>query len=189
MISSSFGGSSGFNLPRVTGARFRIASCTMDAVLPGNAIRPVAISQRTAPKENKSVRVSSSSPRACSGDHIGLSAYYGAGVGRQFLFLLCCDGDIRNIDTFGSTRELRQTEIKNLRVITFGNEYVRWFDIPVNDALSMGGCERLGNLDSQVEHLFCRQRSVGNVVFQGFKVRPSRNSVAMNCWPSCSPMS
>jgi hypothetical protein len=37
-------------------------------VLPTKGWRPVAISYKTAPKENRSVRASISSPRACSGD-------------------------------------------------------------------------------------------------------------------------
>ena len=50
------------------GARFRMASKITADVLPVKGWRPVDISYKTAPKENRSVRVSSSSPRACSGD-------------------------------------------------------------------------------------------------------------------------
>jgi hypothetical protein len=40
----------------------------MAEVFPENAGNPVAISYSTAPNENRSVRASSSSPAACSGD-------------------------------------------------------------------------------------------------------------------------
>ena len=50
------------------------------------------------------------------------------------------------------------------------NEYVRGFDIPMNDAFSMGGFERLGNLDSQVQHFLNRQRLVGNDMLQSLAV-------------------
>ena len=50
------------------GVRFRTASKMIAEVPPEKACRPVAISYSTTPKENKSVRASTSSPRACSGD-------------------------------------------------------------------------------------------------------------------------
>ena len=40
----------------------------MAAVAPANARRPVLISYSTKPNEKRSLRVSSFSPRACSGD-------------------------------------------------------------------------------------------------------------------------
>src|SRR5439155_18709817 len=67
-ISSSFGGSWGLSSNGATGARWRIASNTAALVGPENAGRPVAISYRTIPRENRSVRRSNSSPMACSGD-------------------------------------------------------------------------------------------------------------------------
>ena len=50
------------------GALFKIASKITAEVAPPNAGPPVAISYSTAPKLNRSVRASSSFPRACSGD-------------------------------------------------------------------------------------------------------------------------
>ena len=54
--------------PATVGALCRIASNTIADVFPENADSPVAISYSTAPNENRSVRASSSSPAACSGD-------------------------------------------------------------------------------------------------------------------------
>ena len=68
MISSSRGGKSGFTLLGGSGARFRMASKITPDVSPRYGGRPVAISYNTAPKENKSVRVSRSLPLTCSGD-------------------------------------------------------------------------------------------------------------------------
>ena len=62
------GGKQGVNSLAGTGSRFTIASKTLATVLPGKASFPVDISYSTAPKENRSVRVSSGSPFACSGD-------------------------------------------------------------------------------------------------------------------------
>ena len=45
-----------------------MASRTKKIVSPLNACCPVAISYSTSPNENTSVRASSGSPRACSGD-------------------------------------------------------------------------------------------------------------------------
>ena len=68
MMRSSSAGRLGFSRTGAVGARFRMASKITAEVLPMKGWRPVAISYITAPKENRSVRVSSSSPRACSGD-------------------------------------------------------------------------------------------------------------------------
>jgi len=48
--------------------RFRMASYKDSQVSYVNARRRVVISNRTSPKENRSVRASSCSPRTCSGD-------------------------------------------------------------------------------------------------------------------------
>ena len=50
------------------GALCRMASNTAADVLPEKGNAPVAISYNTAPKEKRSLRESSSSPMACSGD-------------------------------------------------------------------------------------------------------------------------
>ena len=68
MIHSKSGTTSGFKRCTDSGARFRIASKITAVVPPVNAGRPDAISYNTAPNEKRSVRWSSSSPRACSGD-------------------------------------------------------------------------------------------------------------------------
>src|SRR2546422_603979 len=68
MMRSSSGGRSGLTRMGAVGARFRTESKTTAEVLPLKGTVPVAISYSTAPKENRSVRASKSSPRACSGD-------------------------------------------------------------------------------------------------------------------------
>src|SRR5215831_9896663 len=59
MISSNFRERLGFNRTGGTGSRFRIASNIAAALSSRNGSCPVAISYRTTPKENKSVRASS----------------------------------------------------------------------------------------------------------------------------------
>src|SRR5215469_10136269 len=68
MMLSSSAGSSRFQLAAGTGASFRIADRMTPRLSPRNGKRPVAISYRTTPNENRSVRPSSSLPRTCSGD-------------------------------------------------------------------------------------------------------------------------
>ncbi len=68
MIRSSSGGTSPLSRAAGRGVPFRIASKTMADVLPPKAVTPVAISYSTAPNEKRSLRWSSASPRACSGD-------------------------------------------------------------------------------------------------------------------------
>jgi hypothetical protein len=67
-IRSRSAGISGFSRTGAIGAWWRIASKTTAEVVPVKACCPVAISYRTTPKEKMSVRASSASPRACSGD-------------------------------------------------------------------------------------------------------------------------
>jgi hypothetical protein len=67
-IRSSSAGRSGFSRTGGTGARFRIESKITPELSPRNGNVPVAISYKTAPNENKSVRESSSLARTCSGD-------------------------------------------------------------------------------------------------------------------------
>ena len=61
-------GRSGFSRTGGVGSRSRIALKISAEVSPRNGSVPVAISYSTTPKENRSVRASSSLPRACSGD-------------------------------------------------------------------------------------------------------------------------
>jgi hypothetical protein len=68
MIASSCDGSSEFRRIGAIGARFRMASKITAEVSPRKGSEPVAISYSTTPKEKRSVRASSSLPRACSGD-------------------------------------------------------------------------------------------------------------------------
>jgi hypothetical protein len=62
MMSSSLGGRSGLSRTGGVGARSRIARKISADVSPRNGSVPVAISYNTAPKENRSVRASSSFP-------------------------------------------------------------------------------------------------------------------------------
>ena len=50
-----------------SGSRSRIFAIESDIVSPANATRPVNISYSTQPKAQMSVRLSTASPRACSG--------------------------------------------------------------------------------------------------------------------------
>src|SRR6266481_9532975 len=58
MMSSSLGGTVGFNRIGGSGVRLRIPSKMVAEVSPGKGKAPVAISYSTVPKENKSVRAS-----------------------------------------------------------------------------------------------------------------------------------
>src|SRR5262245_24458814 len=68
MTASRSGGTWGFLSLGGTGAPLRTELKITAVVGPPNGACPVAISYSTAPKLNKSVRGSNSSPRACSGD-------------------------------------------------------------------------------------------------------------------------
>ena len=65
---SSPGGILTFSFDTESGVRLRISSNVTARVRPPNGVRPVAISKNRTPSENRSLRESTSSPRACSGD-------------------------------------------------------------------------------------------------------------------------
>jgi hypothetical protein len=48
-------------------------------------------------------------------------------------------------------RQLRQTKIQNLHLAPIGDEDIRWLDVAVDDALGVGGVQRVGNLDPEVQ--------------------------------------
>ena len=68
MIRSSSGERCGLRLVGETGAWVRIWVKITAVVGPSKGRRLVAVSYNTAPKLNRSVRASTSSPRACYGD-------------------------------------------------------------------------------------------------------------------------
>lgn len=67
-ILSSSAGKALLSCTAEVGALFKMASKMTAVVAPLNARSPVAISYSTAPKLKRSVRESTFSPRACSGD-------------------------------------------------------------------------------------------------------------------------
>ena len=68
MIPSTSVGNREFKRKGEIGVWFRIASNTMAVVRPLKGRVPVPISYSITPKENRSLRRSNASPRACSGD-------------------------------------------------------------------------------------------------------------------------
>src|SRR5678815_365117 len=56
-------------------------------------------------------------------------------------------------------RKLRETEVENLRAVLVADEDVRRLDVAMDDALGMGGVERIGQLDGNVEQVCDFQRS------------------------------
>jgi len=68
MILSQSGGRSGFRRTAEVGLLSRMAWKITPELSPLKGNTPVAISYKTVPKENKSVRASNSFARICSGD-------------------------------------------------------------------------------------------------------------------------
>jgi hypothetical protein len=63
-------------------------------------------------------------------------------------------------------------------VVALGDKEVRGLDVAVDDPLRVGGVERVGNLDCEI------QEDIGLDGFlRYFSVTPSRNSIAMKAWP------
>ena len=67
MMRSSAAGAAGWTRETDGGSSLRIAPSRLARVLPSNAVRPVSISNSSAPNAKMSVRASASSPSICSG--------------------------------------------------------------------------------------------------------------------------
>ena len=85
-----------------------------------------------------------------------------------------------------SRRDLSQTKIEDLGVSALSHENVCRLDVAMHDALAVRGVERVSNFDGEREQ---RLESMGRLPIRCLSVTPSRNSMAMNACPSCSPMS
>src|SRR5215469_13275130 len=143
MIRSSSAGRSGFSRTGATGARFRMASKMVAVLSPRKGSCPVAISYKTAPNENKSVRASSSLARACRRT--------GAG---EMLMLFTHRGSLSRSRAHCPTacrHHFCQAEIQDLGMSTLGDKDVGRFEIAVNDAGYVRGIERVGNLNAEGE--------------------------------------
>ena len=129
------------------------------------------------------MRASSSFPRACSGDMYATVPTAEPGLVRSFSTPVCvASAD----DTAALPRHLGQSEVENLGVAPLGHEDVCRLDVTMDDtfrwaassasAISIASDNRVSN-------------SSGRSPIKCFRVWPSRNSMAMNAWPSSSPMS
>ena len=121
-------------------------------VSPRKATTPVAISYSTAPKENRSVRRSSSfalapAPatcrRPCPRWMPGLVRYsssisVAAAVAAGLVDAAVIAGD-----------DLGQAEVENLGVAALGDEDVRGLDVAMDDSLGVRGVEGVGDLDGE----------------------------------------
>ena len=56
---------------------------------------------------------------------------------------------LRRTDARTNSDQFRQTEIENFGVSSVGHEYVGRLDVSMDDALGVGGIERVRNLDAQ----------------------------------------
>src|SRR5580704_2460769 len=141
MIFSNSAGTSGFSRIAGIGLESKIALETRAAVSPRKGNRPVAISYSTAPNEKRSLRVSSSFPRTCSGDIISNRTKRSAGTGQMTFvkhFHRNAERYRRGCDAL-CERDFGQPEIQNLGVPAVRNENVRRFNVAVYDALAMCG--------------------------------------------------
>ena len=87
----------------------------------------------------------------------------------------------------GRRSYLRQTEVQNLRLAPRGHEDVRRLDVAVDDALGVRRVQPVGNLNAQVQHFLGLEQLAA--AMRCFSVWPSRHSMAMKGWPSCSSIS
>src|SRR4029434_6140251 len=110
-----------------------MASKIVAEVSPRNGSCPVAISYKTGPKENKSVRTSSFLARACAPPYRRRCPTYCPGwldVPGHFLRGQCFPIARR---VFWET--LCKAKVENLGIATFGNEDIRRLDVAVGDSL------------------------------------------------------
>ena len=64
-----------------------------------------------------------------------------------------------------SKRKLCQAEIQDLCLPALGDKYVGGLDVPVDDTLRVSGFERVGDLNTEVEHAIGFHGPAGNPMF------------------------
>ena len=125
------------------------------AVSPWNGRLPRAISYNTTPSENTSVSAPVGRPSACSGDMyasvpsaVPTPREIARGARRGFR---------RERRPAVRLLQLREPEVEHLGLAVLGHEDVGRRDVPVDDALGMGGDERIGHLGADPEHVRHRE--------------------------------
>ncbi len=136
------------------GSRLRMPSNTTAVVWPGKLWRPVAISYSTTPNENRSVRGSTSSPRACSGDMYAIVPTVVPAT------LVKCSGGLVSLTRVEVParspvlgRQLREAEVEHLHRAAAREEDVGRLDVAMQDAFGVRRVERVGDLRRDVEHV------------------------------------
>ena len=118
------------------------------------------------------MRWSSVSPRACSGRHIGDGSHRGARRGELIDADRGARGPGRRVDHLTSLRsEFCQTEVQDLGLPALGDKDIGRLDVAVHNSAGVGGIERVGDLDSQIEQLFNLERTALDLVFEGYAVQ------------------
>ena len=135
-----------------------MASKTIAEVAPPKAGFPVAISKSTTPNEKRSLRRSSNSPRACSGDMYATVPRVDPGLVRSSLAAVtmfdlapssCCEAS------------LGEPKVEHLGLAGACDEDVRRLDVAVHDVLGVCGIQCFGDLDSEFQNdVDLQQRSV-----------------------------
>ena len=186
MTSSSFAGSCGFRRTGDTGSRFRMASKIIAEVSPWNGTLPVAISYKTAPNENRSVRRSSSFPFACSGDMYATVPTAVPGLVRNCRSGPAVAAVIPSAAVSGEAFTLASPKSRTLacpRLVT------KMFAGLMSRCTIPSACAASSASAISIDSGKMLSSSIARPAIRCFSVIPSRNSMAMNAWPSCSPMS
>ena len=116
-----------------------------------------------------SVRRSTSSPDACSGD------MYATVPSVVSAFVI-----------FESRPQLRESEVQDLRLTPRREHDVPRLDVPVDDPLLVGLAQPFADLDRDRDRLIDRERSLLDPILER---SPSKNSITMNNCPSGSSIS
>jgi hypothetical protein len=119
------------------------------------------------------------------GRHVGDGAESGAGTGE--LFGSDAGGGHRGGGSGGIAewaarcggREFCEAEIENFGVAALGDKDIRGLDVAMDDAVGMGGVERVGDFDTDAEEHFEIERTAGDVMLQRFAVEKFHDDVGV----------
>ena len=155
-------------------------------VSPRNGNVPVDISYSTVPNENKSVRASNSLPRVCSGDMYATVPSAVPGFVRWSSSMVSADVALPLLAEFAAAVIFARPKS---RILAWLRLVTKIFAGLISRCTIPFACAASSASEISMASARSISVSIARPASACFSVTPSRNSMAINARPSCSPIS